>query len=120
MIGSAAAFNAPMMVSRRDAMATGAAAAVVAPLIVPSGASALDKGLRAPIIELYDERDGCNAGAATIKAKQGAGEDGLCIKLRMAKIPLGGSKGAGSAHFDVRTNYNIAQIPPSYIQYFEE
>eukprot|EP00282_Hemiselmis_andersenii_P019651 CAMPEP_0172022742 /NCGR_PEP_ID=MMETSP1041-20130122/14429_1 /TAXON_ID=464988 /ORGANISM="Hemiselmis andersenii, Strain CCMP439" /LENGTH=45 /DNA_ID= /DNA_START= /DNA_END= /DNA_ORIENTATION= len=35
-VGSAAAFNAPMMTVRRDAIATGAAAAAVAPLLRPA------------------------------------------------------------------------------------
>eukprot|EP00285_Hemiselmis_virescens_P015172 CAMPEP_0173382090 /NCGR_PEP_ID=MMETSP1356-20130122/4564_1 /TAXON_ID=77927 ORGANISM="Hemiselmis virescens, Strain PCC157" /NCGR_SAMPLE_ID=MMETSP1356 /ASSEMBLY_ACC=CAM_ASM_000847 /LENGTH=128 /DNA_ID=CAMNT_0014336259 /DNA_START=50 /DNA_END=436 /DNA_ORIENTATION=+ len=87
-IGSAAAFNAPMMVSRREAMAGAAAVAVVAPLTLrPSGASAMDTQFRAPVVELFDERDGCKATGRKAKGgKTNDGDDQMCVKVSMQVI----------------------------------
>jgi len=71
------------MTVRRDAIATGAAAAVVAPMLRPAGA-AMRKDNKAPFVEIFDERDGCKA-AGTTKA---AGDDGFCVKVSMAPVKM--------------------------------
>eukprot|EP00284_Hemiselmis_tepida_P006962 CAMPEP_0174915160 /NCGR_PEP_ID=MMETSP1355-20121228/590_1 /TAXON_ID=464990 /ORGANISM="Hemiselmis tepida, Strain CCMP443" /LENGTH=112 /DNA_ID=CAMNT_0016159999 /DNA_START=38 /DNA_END=376 /DNA_ORIENTATION=+ len=103
LIGSAAAFNAPMMTVRRDAIATGAAAAVVAPLLRPAPASAATDN-RAPVITIFDERDGC-PGPLPNKAR---GDDGFCVKIQMKEIKMNAEEAKS-----VTTNYNTPQIPPS-------
>nr|U5T8F7.1 RecName: Full=Phycoerythrin alpha-3 subunit [Hemiselmis andersenii]AGY96991.1 phycoerythrin550 alpha subunit [Hemiselmis andersenii] len=100
LVGSAAAFNAPMMTVRRDAIATGAAAAVVAPILRPAGA-AMKKNSKAPCVTIFDERDGC--GGPT-RAKTGAGEEGLMVKIQMQEIKLG--RGAGAEYVSIFTNYD--------------
>mmetsp|Transcript_22 Transcript_22/g.60 ORF Transcript_22/g.60 Transcript_22/m.60 type:complete len:113 (+) Transcript_22:1-339(+) len=97
LVGSAAAFNAPMMTVRRDAIATGAAAAVVAPMLRPAGA-AMKKDNKAPFIETFDERDGCKA-AGTTKAQ---GDDGFCLKVAMKPVGMNAGEAAS-----VAKNYGI-------------
>eukprot|EP00283_Hemiselmis_rufescens_P010275 CAMPEP_0173436538 /NCGR_PEP_ID=MMETSP1357-20121228/16349_1 /TAXON_ID=77926 /ORGANISM="Hemiselmis rufescens, Strain PCC563" /LENGTH=119 /DNA_ID=CAMNT_0014401627 /DNA_START=22 /DNA_END=381 /DNA_ORIENTATION=+ len=108
LIGSAAAFNAPTMVTRRDAVVTGGAAAVVAPLLKPSEASAArvpnGKFLKAPIVEVFDERDGC-AGAPAKKGNRfGRGDRDMCIKVSMKEIGLSTANAVS-----VKKNYGIVR-----------
>eukprot|EP00282_Hemiselmis_andersenii_P040708 CAMPEP_0172058118 /NCGR_PEP_ID=MMETSP1043-20130122/6684_1 /TAXON_ID=464988 /ORGANISM="Hemiselmis andersenii, Strain CCMP441" /LENGTH=111 /DNA_ID=CAMNT_0012717643 /DNA_START=31 /DNA_END=366 /DNA_ORIENTATION=- len=85
LIGSAAAFNAPMMTTRRDAVAAGTAAAVAAPLLRPGSAkAAYGTNSKAPVITIFDERDGC-PGPLPNKAR---GEDGLCLKVFIRTIDM--------------------------------
>nr|U5TBU5.1 RecName: Full=Phycoerythrin alpha-1 subunit; AltName: Full=Phycoerythrin PE555 alpha-1 subunit; Short=PE555A-1 [Hemiselmis andersenii]AGY96993.1 phycoerythrin550 alpha subunit [Hemiselmis andersenii] len=100
LVGSAAAFNAPMMTVRRDAIATGAAAAVVAPMLRPAGA-AMKKDSKAPCVEVFDERDGCKA-AGTQKA---SGDDGFCVKVSMKAIGFNAAEAAS-----VTKNYGIKRF----------
>eukprot|EP00283_Hemiselmis_rufescens_P007634 CAMPEP_0173427142 /NCGR_PEP_ID=MMETSP1357-20121228/6404_1 /TAXON_ID=77926 /ORGANISM="Hemiselmis rufescens, Strain PCC563" /LENGTH=134 /DNA_ID=CAMNT_0014390903 /DNA_START=75 /DNA_END=479 /DNA_ORIENTATION=+ len=111
LVGSAAAFNAPMMSVRRDAIATGAAAAVVAPLLRPSSASAAGKktSAKAPVVEIFDERDGCkgpsgatNGRSPPVFANGGDSyDDVMCVKVSMQTIKMKSQFAA-----DVTENYD--------------
>eukprot|EP00285_Hemiselmis_virescens_P011634 CAMPEP_0173390470 /NCGR_PEP_ID=MMETSP1356-20130122/14973_1 /TAXON_ID=77927 ORGANISM="Hemiselmis virescens, Strain PCC157" /NCGR_SAMPLE_ID=MMETSP1356 /ASSEMBLY_ACC=CAM_ASM_000847 /LENGTH=112 /DNA_ID=CAMNT_0014347871 /DNA_START=26 /DNA_END=364 /DNA_ORIENTATION=+ len=85
-VGSAAAFNAPMMTGRREAIAGAAGAAVVAPLLRPTSAEAKDAFLRTPFIEIFDERDGCK-GPARNKADDRT-FPGMCVKVQMRPVTM--------------------------------
>ena len=95
-VGSATAFS-PMMsmeTGRRQIVQAGAAAAVAAPLLRATPASAGKKGLydanagmdksgRAPLIVVFDHR-GCNRGGtnAEYQGKQaGDQDDEMCVKV---------------------------------------
>ena len=96
LVASAAAFS-PMMsmeTGRRQIVQAGAAAAVAAPLLRATPASAGKKGLydanagmdksgRAPLIVVFDHR-GCNRGGANAEyqGKQaGDQDDEMCVKV---------------------------------------
>ena len=109
LVGSAAAFS-PMMsmeTGRRQVVQAGAAAAVAAPLLRGSPAEAkMDKSAKAPVVQVYDERDGC-AGPSKTSA---AGEEGFCVKVSMQKIGYAGPGGVdriGDAARDVFVNYGL-------------
>nr|4LM6_A Chain A, cryptophyte phycocyanin alpha chain [Hemiselmis virescens]4LM6_C Chain C, cryptophyte phycocyanin alpha chain [Hemiselmis virescens] len=53
---------------------------------------------KAPLIELFDERDGCKGPAAN-KASD-VGEPGLCVKVSMQKVAMN-----AAAAKSVATNY---------------
>eukprot|EP00283_Hemiselmis_rufescens_P007344 CAMPEP_0173429980 /NCGR_PEP_ID=MMETSP1357-20121228/8534_1 /TAXON_ID=77926 /ORGANISM="Hemiselmis rufescens, Strain PCC563" /LENGTH=142 /DNA_ID=CAMNT_0014394247 /DNA_START=50 /DNA_END=478 /DNA_ORIENTATION=+ len=102
LVGSASAFNAPMMsanAGRREAVAGAAGAAVVAPLLRPESASAgltSSQTARAPVVEFFDERDGCAASTNAYQAgssprktrggKSGDQDDQMCVKVAMKTI----------------------------------
>jgi len=86
-------------VGRREALAGAAGAAVVAPLLRPGSASAasLIRTQKAPVVEFFDERDGCGAttsaynpdGVSPRKTRGGkAGDDNdkMCVKVSMQVI----------------------------------
>uniref|UniRef100_A0A7S0YRV5 Uncharacterized protein n=1 Tax=Hemiselmis tepida TaxID=464990 RepID=A0A7S0YRV5_9CRYP len=114
LIGSAAAFNAPMMVSRRDAVATGAAAAAVAPLLRPAAPAKAKAYVdsKAPVLVFFDETDGCVGPVASksmVRLTTGeTGDDGVCIKISMEKIGYN-----REAAIDVAQNYNIVRYGAS-------
>merc|ERR1712166_1163604 len=105
LAGSAAAFS-PMMsmdMGRRDVLRTGAAAAIAAPLLRPSEASAdinvSDAGGwsgpnygckhgTAPLITIFDHR-GCSRGGAEFSGKTtGDKNDEMMVKVGVGKVQL--------------------------------
>nr|U5T880.1 RecName: Full=Phycocyanin PC645 alpha-1 subunit; Short=PC645A1 [Chroomonas sp. CCMP270]AGY96990.1 phycocyanin645 alpha subunit [Chroomonas sp. CCMP270] len=90
LAGSAAAYAPTMSLSanRRELVQGAAAAAVVAPLLRPTGASARDAQLRAPIVEIFDAR-GCDAKNAQYTGpKSNDMNDDQCVKVSMQKITV--------------------------------
>uniref|UniRef100_A0A6U5C111 Uncharacterized protein n=1 Tax=Hemiselmis andersenii TaxID=464988 RepID=A0A6U5C111_HEMAN len=112
LVGSAVAFQAPTMVTRRDAVVTGAGAAAVAPLLRPSTANAYNIDGKAPVIVVFDETDGCQgpAGASSMSriTTGSLGNDGYCVKVSMSKIGFD-----TQSAIDVSKNYDIVRYGAS-------
>nr|AHH29973.1 phycoerythrin alpha subunit [Chroomonas mesostigmatica] len=92
LAGSAAAYAPTMSLSanRRELVQGAAAAAVVAPMLRPTGASAKDAQLRAPVVTIFDAR-GCkdHANKEYTGAKAGNAEnDECCVKVQMTPIKV--------------------------------
>jgi hypothetical protein len=99
LAGAASAFS-PMMsmeTGRRQVVQAGAAAAIAAPLLRSSPATADGAKMgspdgntgRAPIITIFDHR-GCNRGRENKEytgAKSGDQDDEMMVKVRFSKIP---------------------------------
>nr|AGR45592.1 phycoerythrin alpha subunit S2 [Chroomonas sp. M1627]AGR45594.1 phycoerythrin alpha subunit S1 [Chroomonas sp. M1627] len=93
VIGSAAAYAPTMSLSanRREVIAGAGAAAVAAPLLRPTGASAaIKKDQKAPVVTIFDAR-GCkdHSNKEYTGAKAGGMEDDQCVKLTMETIKVG-------------------------------
>ena len=94
--GAAAAFS-PMMsmeTGRRQVVQAGAAAAVAAPLLRASPASAgMDKSGRAPVITIMDHR-GCNAhdNKEYKGTKSNDQDDEMCVKVQSVRIKADATK----------------------------
>jgi hypothetical protein len=92
-IGSAAAFNPVMQMStgRRAAIQGAGAAAIAAPLLRSSPASAaMKKDNNAPIVTVFDARKGCTAKADQYTgAKANSDDDKMCVKVQMSKVVAG-------------------------------
>nr|AGR45591.1 phycoerythrin alpha subunit S2 [Chroomonas sp. M1312] len=93
IVGSASAYVAPMMslsANRREVVAGAGAAAVAAPLLRATGASAaIKKDQKAPVITIFDAR-GCkdHANKEYTGAKAGGMDDEQCVKLTMETIKV--------------------------------
>nr|AHH29967.1 phycoerythrin alpha-subunit 1 [Proteomonas sulcata] len=100
MVGSAAAFNAPMMsMGRREVVQAGAASAAVAPFLAPQAASAryprkepvtvkdyevmMAEG-KAPAITIFDHR-GCSRAPKEGNTESGTQDDEMLVKVVMRR-----------------------------------
>eukprot|EP00285_Hemiselmis_virescens_P011469 CAMPEP_0173386236 /NCGR_PEP_ID=MMETSP1356-20130122/8822_1 /TAXON_ID=77927 ORGANISM="Hemiselmis virescens, Strain PCC157" /NCGR_SAMPLE_ID=MMETSP1356 /ASSEMBLY_ACC=CAM_ASM_000847 /LENGTH=131 /DNA_ID=CAMNT_0014342391 /DNA_START=52 /DNA_END=447 /DNA_ORIENTATION=- len=96
MIGSAAAFNAPMMGLNVDRRAAVAGAAVMPLVGAASSAKAIESGnIYAPIVEIFDNR-GCDASfkIGYDGAPANDMEDEQCVKVSMVPIKVSQATGA--------------------------